>query len=70
MTQMKLLNKKLRYKILNNVYDKVVEHAPHDNPVRRQIEKNLGWWWNGDGLIRLKVRSPQSNIGNDLDETT
>ena len=65
---MKLIKGELKSKILNDVDDKVVEHAPWDSPVRNQIRKNFGWW-DGDSLIMLKIYNPKVNIRNDLDET-
>ena len=67
---MKLINKQLSNKILNNVYDKVLEHAPHHNPVRRQIEENLGLWTDDDNVQSVKLYNRRMNIRDDLDETT
>ena len=66
---MKLINRELKNKIWEDVYDKVREHVPHYSPVREQIEKNLGWH-RGDDLFGLKIYNPKWNIGNDLNETT
>ena len=65
---MKLLNKKLKDKILKDVRAETLKHASYDSPVHKQIRKNLGWWDN-DSLIRLKVINPKNNIGYDLNET-
>ena len=67
---MKLLKGELRDKIYSNAYAKVVKHAPWNTPVRKQIEKNFGWWrWDNDGLIWLKIFNTRWNIRNDLNET-
>ena len=67
---MKLIKGELRYKILNDVRDKVQKHVPWGSPVREQIRKNLGLAWDDDSLIRLKIRNPKLNIRGNLDETT
>ena len=66
---MKLIKDELDNKIWSNVYDKVLEHAPWNSPVREQIRKNFGWWEDDSSLIRLKIYNPKFNIRNYLDET-
>ena len=65
---MKLIKFELNDKIWSDVYDKVLKYSPHNSPVREQIRKNLGWWWNGDGLFRLKIYNLKNDIRKDLDE--
>ena len=67
---MKLIKGELSDKVLKGVRIKVRKHPPYALPVRKQIEKNFGLWWNGDDdLLRLKIYDPKLNIRNDLDET-
>ena len=66
---MKLLNKELNDKLCGDVYNKVLEHEPWNSPVRNQIQKNLGWLWGDDTLIRSKIYNPKLNIIRNLNET-
>ena len=66
---MKLINKELKGKIWDDIFDKVLEHAPYGSPVGNRIRKNFGWWDSDDNLIRLKIYNPKWNIIGDLDET-
>ena len=66
---MKLINYELRNKLWDDVYNKVLEHAPWDSPVHKQIEKNFGWRLDHDNLIMSKIYNPNINIMDDIDET-
>ena len=65
---MKLINDELRTKIWNDAYDKVLEHAPYGNPVRKQIQIDFGLWGD-DNLFILKIQNQKLNIMSDLNET-
>ena len=62
---MKLIKYELYNQIMNDAYDKVLEHAPCSSPANEQIKRKFGWLA-GDDLIRLKIDNPLWNIKGDV----